>query len=103
MKATFPPVLIRTVALACPRKWDISKFEACAELGRFWVVFVLEANSAGRGREIAWNLNGTVGVNWTRNIFTESAWRYYYVDSQNSGVIYEVAESGLFIGAGVRF
>ncbi len=57
----------------------------------------------GAGSQIAWNLNGSLGINWTRNIFTETGWRYYYVDYENGGLIYKVAESGLFVGAGLKF
>lgn len=57
----------------------------------------------GAGSQIAWNLNATVGVNWTRNLFTELGYRYYYVDYQNSNLTYEMAEAGIFAGLGVKF
>jgi hypothetical protein len=57
----------------------------------------------GAGSEIAWNLNGTAGINWTRSFFTEAGWRYYYLDYESSGVVYQMAESGLFVGAGLKF
>lgn len=57
----------------------------------------------GAGSQIAWNLNATIGVNWTRNLFTELGYRYYYVDYQRSGVTYNMAEAGLFMGLGVKF
>ncbi|HVE16216.1 MAG TPA: hypothetical protein VNB29_05740 [Chthoniobacterales bacterium] len=57
----------------------------------------------GAGSQIAWNLNATIGVNWTRNLFTELGYRYYYVDYQRSGVTYDMAEAGLFMGLGVKF
>lgn len=57
----------------------------------------------GAGSQIAWNLNGAVGVNFTRYLFGEVGYRYYYLDYNQSGVLYQVAESGLFVGGGVRF
>ncbi|HEY8899261.1 MAG TPA: hypothetical protein VIM61_02540 [Chthoniobacterales bacterium] len=57
----------------------------------------------GAGSQIAWNLNATIGVNWTRNLFTELGYRYYYVDYQKSELTYEMAEAGLFMGVGVKF
>ncbi len=57
----------------------------------------------GAGSDIAWNLNGTIGVNWSRSFFTEIGYRYYYVDYSDSGVVYQVAESGIFLGAGIKF
>ncbi len=57
----------------------------------------------GAGSDIAWNLNGAIGVNWSRSFFTEVGYRYYYVDYSDSGVIYQVAESGIFLGAGIQF
>ncbi len=62
-----------------------------------------DAGGFGAGSQIAWNLNATVGVNWTRNLFTELGYRYYYVDYQRSGVTYDMAEAGVFVGVGVKF
>ncbi len=57
----------------------------------------------GAGSSVAWNLNGSVGVNFTRNIFGELGYRYYYVDYERTGVVYQVAESGIVLGAGIKF
>lgn len=62
-----------------------------------------DAGGFGAGSQIAWNLNGTVGVNWSRNFFTEIGYRYYYVDYNHAGLLYQVAESGIFLGGGVKF
>lgn len=57
----------------------------------------------GAGSQIAWNLNGTIGVNFTRHLFSEVGYRYYYLDYDQCGILYQVAESGIFVGGGVRF
>lgn len=62
-----------------------------------------DAGGFGAGSQIAWNLNASVGVNWTRNLFTEIGYRYYYVDYAKNGLIYDVAEAGVFLGLGVKF
>ncbi len=68
-----------------------------------YVATQCDVGGFGAGSDIAWNLNGTVGVNWSRSFFTELGYRYYYVDYSDSGVIYQVAESGIFLGAGIKF
>ncbi len=57
----------------------------------------------GAGSNIAWNLNATVGVNFTRHLFGEVGYRYYYLDYNQGGILYQVAEAGVFVGGGVRF
>lgn len=57
----------------------------------------------GAGATIAWNVQATIGVNFTRNVFGEIGYRYFYMDYTNGGALYQAAEFGLFTGLGVRF
>lgn len=70
-----------------------------------WLFLATQCDAGGFGAasKIAWNLNGSVGVNFTRNVFAEVGYRYFYMDYVNSGLTYQAAESGIFMGGGVRF
>lgn len=57
----------------------------------------------GAGSQIAWNVQATIGVNFTRNIFGEIGYRYMYVDYTNGGFLYDMNSFGLYSGIGVRF
>ena len=57
----------------------------------------------GAGSQIAWNVQATIGVNFTRNIFGEIGYRYMYVDYSNGGFFYDMNSFGLYSGIGVRF
>ncbi len=79
-------------------------FRAQVNLTRWlWLATQCDVGGFGAGSTVAWNLNGSVGVNFTRNLFGELGYRYYYVDYDRSGVVYQVAESGIFVGAGIKF
>lgn len=55
------------------------------------------------GSTIAWNVQATLGVNITRQVFAELGYRYFYMDYTNGGALYQAAEFGLYTGLGVRF
>jgi hypothetical protein len=57
----------------------------------------------GAGSQIAWNAQASLGVNFTRNIFGEFGYRYYYLDYTNGGALFNAAEAGVFAGVGVKF
>lgn len=57
----------------------------------------------GAGSQIAWNVQATIGVNFTRNLFAELGYRYMYVDYSNGGFVYDMNSFGLFSGLGVKF
>jgi hypothetical protein len=57
----------------------------------------------GAGSQIAWVVQATVGVNFTRNIFAELGYRYMYVDYENSNLLYQMNSLGLFAGLGFKF
>jgi opacity protein-like surface antigen len=57
----------------------------------------------GAGSTIAWNVEAGLGVNFTRNIFAEVGYRYFYMDYTNGGALYQAGEYGLFLGLGTRF
>jgi len=56
----------------------------------------------GAGSNIAWNVQATLGVNFTRTFFGEIGYRYFYMDYGNGGAVYDAAEYGLFLGLGVK-
>lgn len=57
----------------------------------------------GAGSQIAWNVQTTLGVNFTRNVFAEIGYRYMYVDYTDGGFLYQMNSYGLYSGVGVRF
>lgn len=57
----------------------------------------------GVGSQIAWNVQATIGVNLTRNLFAEIGYRYVYIDYTHDGFVYDMNSFGLYSGLGVRF
>jgi hypothetical protein len=57
----------------------------------------------GAGSQIVWNVQATLGVNFTRNIFAELGYRYMYVDYDKNDLLYQMNSFGLFSGIGVKF
>lgn len=70
-----------------------------------WLFLAAQGDAGGfyAGSKIAWNVQASLGVNFTRNIFGEIGYRYYYMDYSNGGTLYNGAESGIFSGVGVKF
>ena len=70
-----------------------------------WLYLAAQGDVGGfcAGSNIAWNVQATVGVNFTRHIFSEIGYRYFYMDYTNGGALYQAGEFGLFSGIGVRF
>ena len=61
-----------------------------------WFFLALQGDVGGftAGSQIAWLATGTLGINFTRNIFVEAGYRYYYVDYTSGSFSYKVAEAG---------
>lgn len=57
----------------------------------------------GAGSDIAWNVQASLGVNFSRHVFAELGYRYFYMDYTNGGALYQAGEFGVFTGIGVRF
>lgn len=57
----------------------------------------------GAGSQMTWNVQASVGINFTRNIFAELGYRYLYVDYTNGGFLYQMNSFGFFSGLGVKF
>jgi hypothetical protein len=70
-----------------------------------WLFLALQGDVGGfgAGSQIAWFASGSIGVNFTRNIFLETGYRYFYMDYVKNGRTYDAAQSGLFMGVGVKF
>ena len=69
-----------------------------------WLFLALQGDVGGfgAGSEIAWFASGSIGVNFTRNLFAEMGYRYFYMDYVKNGLIYDAAQSGLFMGIGLK-
>jgi hypothetical protein len=69
-----------------------------------WLFLALQGDVGGfgAGSQIAWFASGSIGVNFTRNIFAEMGYRYFFMDYEKNGLTYDAAESGLFMGIGVK-
>lgn len=57
----------------------------------------------GAGSQIVWNIQATLGISFTRNIFAELGYRYMYVDYDTDNLLYQMNSFGLFSGIGVKF
>jgi hypothetical protein len=70
-----------------------------------WLFLAIQGDVGGfgAGSQIAWFASGSIGVNFTRNIFLETGYRYFYMDYVKNGLTYDAAQSGLFMGVGVKF
>lgn len=70
-----------------------------------WLYFAAQGDVGGfgAGSEIATSLSASLGVNFTRNIFSEIGYRAFYMDYTNAGSTYDAWETGAFAGIGVRF
>jgi hypothetical protein len=70
-----------------------------------WLFLAAQGDVGGfcAGSTIAWNVQATAGVNFSRHIFGEIGYRYFYMDYTNSGALYQAGEFGIFTGFGVRF
>jgi hypothetical protein len=69
-----------------------------------WLFLALQGDVGGfgAGSQIAWFASGSIGVNFTRNLFAEMGYRYFFMDYEKNGVTYDAAQSGLFMGIGVK-
>jgi hypothetical protein len=70
-----------------------------------WLFLALQGDVGGfgAGSQIAWFASGSIGFNFTRNLFLETGYRYFYMDYSKNGLTYDAAQSGLFTGIGVKF
>ncbi|MFV0415516.1 MAG: hypothetical protein ACK5NG_04035 [Chthoniobacterales bacterium] len=70
-----------------------------------WLFLAAQGDVGGFGAasDIAWMAQASIGVNFTRHIFGEVGYRYFYMDYKNDGFIYKASQSGVFMGVGVRF
>jgi hypothetical protein len=70
-----------------------------------WLFLALQGDVGGfgAGSQIAWFASGSIGINFTRNIFLETGYRYFYMDHVENEVTYDAAQSGLFMGVGLKF
>jgi opacity protein-like surface antigen len=57
----------------------------------------------GVSSNLTWNLQGTVGYNFTRNFSTEIGYRYFDTDYDESGFTYDMAEKGVLINFVFKF
>ncbi|MEX1119467.1 MAG: hypothetical protein WEB60_11820 [Terrimicrobiaceae bacterium] len=70
-----------------------------------WLYLAAQADVGGfsAGSRIAWNVQSTIGINFTRNIFAELGYRYFYVDYENDGFVYNMNSYGVFSSIGFKF
>lgn len=76
-------------------QWNLTRqlfLAAYADIGGF-----------GVSSELTYQLQGTLGVNLSRQVFVEAGWRYLNTDYTSGGFTYDVAQSGAFMGLGLKF
>lgn len=57
----------------------------------------------GIGSDLTWQVSGSLGYNFNKNVFTELGYRYLQIDYSDGGFEYDVATSGFFVGLGFNF
>ncbi len=70
-----------------------------------WLYLGLQGDVGGFGvgSQITWNVQAGVGINITRNIYTEAGYRYMYVDYDHDNFLYLMNTFGVYGSLGVRF
>ncbi len=68
-----------------------------------FLAFQGDVGGFGAGSQLAWTAQATIGINFTRHLFGELGYRYYYLDYQGDYLSYKGSEGGAFAGMGVRF
>jgi hypothetical protein len=61
------------------------------------------AGGFGIGSEITWEAYGALGLQITRNIYSEVGYRYLYLDYDTTSFIFQGALHGAQITAGITF
>jgi hypothetical protein len=69
----------------------------------FFLAAYADIGGFGISSQLTWQAQGTLGYNFTKNIFTEVGYRYLHTDYTDGGFTYDMAQSGAFIGLGLRF
>ena len=62
-----------------------------------------EIGGFGVGADLMWEVEGVVGLNWTRNIFTEIGYRALGADYENDGLLFDAVMHGPQITTGITF
>src|SRR5881409_629618 len=57
----------------------------------------------GAASDLMWEVEGIVGINWTRSIFTEIGYRALAVDYENDGLLFDTVMHGPQITTGITF
>jgi hypothetical protein len=57
----------------------------------------------GVASDLMWEVEGVVGINWTRSIFTEIGYRALAVDYDNDGLLFDTVMHGPQITTGITF
>jgi hypothetical protein len=57
----------------------------------------------GVASDLMWEVEGVVGINWTRSIFTEIGYRALAVDYDNDGLLFDTTMHGPQITTGITF
>jgi hypothetical protein len=70
-----------------------------------WLFVAAQADVGGfgAGSQIAWNVLGSVGINFTRNFYGEIGYRYIDIDYDRDGFLYDMNTLGAFSALGFRF
>jgi hypothetical protein len=70
-----------------------------------WLFLTVQGDVGGLGAAsvFAADVSASIGVNFTRNIFLETGYRFFYMGRSDDGFSYNAGEYGLFSGIGVKF
>jgi hypothetical protein len=65
---------------------------------KFYLAARGDIGGFGVGSELAWNVFGSLGYQWTERFSTELGYRHLSMDYNNNGFIFDADMSGLFLG-----
>jgi opacity protein-like surface antigen len=70
---------------------------------RWTLVGYADVGGFGVGSEFAWQAAAGVNYEFSKSIVDKFAYRYLYVDYDKDGFRYDMENSGVYLGAGIRF
>jgi hypothetical protein len=69
---------------------------------RFYLTARGDVGGFGVGSDLAWNLFGALGYQWSNRCSTELGYRHLVVDYRDGGFVYDTKTSGLFMGLTIK-
>lgn len=76
-------------------QWNITQ--------RLYIAARGDIGGFGVSSDLVWQACGTLGYNFNDHLFIEAGYRYLQTDYSDGGFTFDIAQSGAFVGFGLRF